>query len=83
MRSETNAHFSKIDAKDIEYISDKDKLSISDYDCHLPIGSLPLHFRKSIDTFKRTSKGWLRADDKLIEEIKNEINKISNEKLLE
>ena len=38
--------------------------------------------QKSIDTFKRTSKGWLRADDKLIEEIKNEINKISNEKII-
>ena len=67
---------------DIEYISDKNKISTSDYDCHLPIGSLPLYFRKSIDTFKKTSKGWLRADDKLIEKIKNEINKNSNEKII-
>ncbi len=67
---------------DIEYISNKNKLSINDYDCHLPIGSLPLHFRKSIDTFKKTSKGWLQADEKSIEEIKNEINKNSNEKII-
>ena len=67
---------------DIEYISDKSKLSINEYDYHLPIGSLPLYFRKSIDAFKKTSKGWLRADDKSIDIIKNEINKNSNEKII-
>ncbi len=66
----------------IEYISDKNKVSLHDYDCHLPIGSLPLHFRKSIDSFKKTSKGWLRADSKLIEELKNEISKNTNEKII-
>ena len=67
---------------DIEYISDKSKLSINEYDYHLPVGSLPLYFRKSIDAFKKTSKGWLRADDKSIDIIKNEINKNSNEKII-
>ena len=66
----------------IEYISDKNKVSINDYDCHLPIGSLPLHFRKSIDTFKKTSKGWLRADSKTIEEFKDEINGYTDKKII-
>ena len=66
----------------IEYIADKNKASTSDYDFHLPIGSLPLHFRKSIDSFQKTSNGWLRADDKLKKEIKNEIDKNSNEKII-
>ena len=66
----------------IEYISDKNKVSLNDYDCHLPIGSLPLHFRKSIDTFKKTSKGWLRADSESIEEFKNEINRHTDKKII-
>jgi tetratricopeptide (TPR) repeat protein len=66
----------------IEYVADKNKVGIDNYDCHLPIGSLPSYFRKSIDSFKKTSKGWLKADDKLIEELKNIINKNPNEKII-
>jgi ADP-heptose:LPS heptosyltransferase len=33
----------------------------TEYDAHIPIGSLPLQFRQTTDSFKSISKGWLSA----------------------
>jgi len=33
-----------------------------DYDCHIPMGSLPQHFRKELDSFKASSGSYLKTD---------------------
>ena len=43
----------------IEYISEEE------YDAHIPIGSLPQYFRKTIDNFTKTSGSYLKADKSL------------------
>ena len=55
--------------------------SDSDYDSHIPIGSLSLHYRKSLEDFKKSSSGWIHADVEKAQSIrktltKNKLNKI-------
>ena len=46
---------------DIDFRPSNEPVSEIEYDAHIPMGSLPLHFRQSIDSFKPTAKGWLNA----------------------
>ena len=47
---------------DIIYCSKDQIISKDDYDFHIPIGSLPLYFRKSLDSFRNSALGYLKAD---------------------
>ena len=57
----------------IIYESKIDKVKKKDYDQHIPIGSLPLIFRKNLKSFEKSSKAFLKADDRKIFEIKNKL----------
>ena len=46
---------------DIDFRAKSDLVQEHEYDAHIPMGSLPLHFRQTIDSFKLASKGWLYA----------------------
>ena len=48
---------------DIEFRQTGEVVSETEYDAHIPMGSLPQHFRQTIDSFKPASKGWLSACD--------------------
>ena len=65
----------------IRYVTDRIEVNASDYDSHIPIGSLPLHFRKNLIDFQNTSSGWLQADLEKVKSIqklltKNKLKKI-------
>ena len=61
---------------DIDFRSKDKRVSETEYDEHVPIGSLPKYFRQNIKSFKYASRGWLTAckfktnslRDKLIED---------------
>ena len=36
-------------------------VSETEYDAHIPLGSAPLHFRQTLESFKSRSEGWLSA----------------------
>ena len=48
---------------DIDFRLRDETVSETEYDAHIPMGSLPLHFRQTVDSFKPTAKGWLSACD--------------------
>ena len=54
--------FQRSFSHEIQFITDRAEISEDDYDSHLPIGSLPFHFRKELDDFKKSSQGWLQVD---------------------
>ncbi|MFL2534107.1 MAG: tetratricopeptide repeat protein [Alphaproteobacteria bacterium] len=65
----------------IGYVTDRIEVNTSDYDSYIPIGSLPLHFRKNLIDFQKTSSGWLQADIDKVKSIrkiltKNKLKKI-------
>ena len=49
--------------EDIDFRLRDEAVSETEYDAHIPMGSLPLHFRQTIDSFKPTARGWLTACD--------------------
>jgi ADP-heptose:LPS heptosyltransferase len=44
-----------------------------EYDFHIPMGSLPLTFRKSVDSFKKSAPGFLKCDISKVESIKAQL----------
>ena len=42
-------------------------------ECHLPMGSLPRLFRQTEDDFKKTKKGYLKADPERVSAIRTEL----------
>jgi tetratricopeptide (TPR) repeat protein len=54
--------FSRSFPEDIIYYPDHVKVPETAYDFHIPFGSLPLHFRPSIKSFKKSSGTYLKAD---------------------
>ena len=46
---------------DIDFRAKSALVQEHEYDAHLPMGSLPLHFRQTIESFQLASKGWLYA----------------------
>tara|TARA_B100001063_G_scaffold48136_1_gene41955 strand:- start:192 stop:1991 length:1800 start_codon:yes stop_codon:yes gene_type:complete len=61
--------------KNISYVIDRNEISYGDYDSHIPIGSLPLHFRKNLIDFQNTSSGWLQADMEIVDTIRKNLTK--------
>ena len=59
--------------RDIEFIPSEEKLKEKKFDYHLPMGSLPLHFRNSEKDFSETVNGYLKADEKRVEALRDEL----------
>ena len=66
----------------ISFYSNDKRVCEDDYDYHIPMGSLPLFFRKSLGDFKIASHGFLRCDKKLAQNIRNQILLGRNKKLV-
>ena len=74
--------FQRSFSPEIKFITDRAEISEDDYDSHLPIGSLPLHFRKSLDDFEATSKGWLQADPERVQSIRQNLMITKKQKII-
>ena len=58
------------------------EVSDNEYDCQIPIGSLPLHFRKELIDFKKSSRGWLKADQEKVKNIRQNIIQNKSKKII-
>ena len=67
---------------EISFIADRKEITKDDYDSHTPIGSLPFYFRKTLNDFKATSKGWLQADLERVQRIKEKISQNKSKKIV-
>ena len=74
--------FQRSFSDEIQFITDRSEISENDYDSHLPIGSLPFHFRKELDDFKKSSQGWLQADPEKVQSIKEKILQSNPKKII-
>ena len=55
------------------YFSKDQPVPEDEYDFHVPMGSLPLTFRKSLDSFKKSASGFLKCDMSKVESIKAQL----------
>ena len=58
---------------DIIYFSKDLPVPEDEYDFHIPMGSLPMTFRKSLDSFKKSASGFLKYDMSKTESIKAQL----------
>ena len=68
--------------EDIVFWPSNEMVPEGEYDAHIPMGSLPLHFRQTIDCFKPTSNGWLTACDKKAKRLRRKIVSNDSETLI-
>ena len=57
-------------SSDIKYYGNEETIEEYNYDFHIPIGSLPLYFRKDLRSFKSTNGAYLTADEALTNRLK-------------
>jgi len=69
--------FKRTVSEDISYESDINLIKEKDYDCHIPMGSLAKFFRRDLDSFAKTSTGYIKED---IEKTKRLKKKLKNKK---
>jgi hypothetical protein len=62
-------------AKNVKFISTKDSLSESDYDFHIPIGSLGKFFRDSTKAFSNHPSGYFKSRTDLNETLEKKLRK--------
>ena len=74
--------FQRSFSKKIKFTFDRMEVSHNDFDCHIPIGSLPLHFRKELNDFQISSKGWIKADTERVQNIRKSILQIKSKKII-
>ena len=67
---------------DVTYYSEEAHVSEDEYDFHIPMGSLPLTFRKSLDSFKKSALGFLKCDTARTEDIKGHLTHKQNKKFV-
>jgi tetratricopeptide (TPR) repeat protein len=67
--------FQRSFSEDIRFIAPQRKIFELEYDSHIPIGSLPLHFRPSLKSFEKTSGRYLQHNAELTKKIKNKLQK--------
>ena len=67
---------------DVTYYSQDAHVSEDEYDFHIPMGSLPLTFRKSLKSFKKSASGFLRGDTAKAESIKGQLTQKQSKKLI-
>ena len=65
--------FERSFSDDITYYSRDANVSEDEYDFHIPMGSLPLTFRKSLDSFKNSAPGFLKCNMARAESIKGQL----------
>jgi len=65
--------FERSFSNDITYYSRDANVSEDEYDFHIPMGSLPLTFRKSLDSFKNSAPGFLKCNMARAESIKGQL----------
>ena len=65
--------FNRSFPNDIEYRPRRKPISESEYDAHIPIGSLPQYFRQTAESFKKSSKGWLVANEKKADSLRKKL----------
>ena len=58
---------------EINFVKDMEELKEVESDYHLPLGSVPGLIRNDISDFDRTVKGYLKADPKRVEAIRQEL----------
>ena len=68
--------------KNISYITDRSKVSDSEYDSYIPIGSLSLHYRKNLIDFKQKSAGWIYAEEEKVQSIRKLLTKNKSKKII-
>ena len=67
---------------DVTYYSQDAHVSEDEYDFHIPMGSLPLTFRKSLKSFKKSASGFLKGDTARAESIKGQLTQKQSKKLI-
>ena len=50
-------------SRDIVYESNRETVKENKYDSHIPMGSLPRFFRNDLESFSKSSAGYLKADN--------------------
>jgi Flp pilus assembly protein TadD len=65
--------FSRSFPSDIEYRPRRKPISESEYDAHIPIGSLLQYFRQTVESFKKSSQGWLSASEKIANSLRRKL----------
>ena len=66
---------------DVRFLADPEQIGEQEFDYHLPMGSLPRLFRSSEEEFKKTVKGYLKADADRVEVLRQELN-VGNRKII-
>jgi len=57
-------------------------VSETEYDAHMPLGSAPIHFRQTIESFKDSSEGWLSACSAKTKTLRSELLSDDSETLI-
>ena len=65
--------FKRSFSNDIIFRSDNRKIFENEYDSHIPLGSLPLYFRPSLESFKKTSGRYLKHNSDLTSKIREQL----------
>jgi tetratricopeptide (TPR) repeat protein len=58
---------------DIIYYGKEDKIPEEQYDCHIPIGSLPLYFRTNSQSFEKNKGPYLQANNIKADNLRSEL----------
>ena len=69
-------------SENIEFRSKTEPVSEDEFDAHIAMGSLPLHFRPSLESFEFASKGYLFPDQKKAASIRSDILQNAQEVLI-
>jgi tetratricopeptide (TPR) repeat protein len=67
---------------DVIYFSKDQPIPEDEYDFHIPMGSLPLTFRKSLDSFRKSASGFLKCDMSRVKSIKAQLMQKYDRKIL-
>jgi tetratricopeptide (TPR) repeat protein len=66
----------------VKFIDNEKSIINDDYDFHLPMGSMPLFFRKHITTFEKSPKGYLKPDHQKTSYLRDQILSNSPNKIV-
>jgi hypothetical protein len=68
--------------EDIDFRPRSMHVAATEYDSHIPMGSLPTFFRQNIESFKSTSSGWLTANEKNSTNLRKKLVEDESESLI-
>jgi hypothetical protein len=67
---------------DIDFRPSNEVVSETEYDSQIPMGSVPLYFRQSIDSFKNSAQGWLSASSVKAKNLRSQLLSDGSETLI-